>query len=89
MAVSRGMTDESKRAQWERRTEWPLTLAAVTFLVAYALPVLRPTVSPEVIAACELATWVAWAAFAVDYAARLGLSQRRWAFVAATWWTWQ
>ena len=69
------MTDESRRDQWERRNEWPLTLLAVVFLVAYALPILEPHIAPEILQACELATWVAWAAFAVDYVARLGLSR--------------
>jgi voltage-gated potassium channel len=75
------MTDESRREQWEHRTEWPLTLLAVVFLLAYALPILEPDLTSPVVQACELATWIAWAAFAVDYAARLGLSLRRWAFV--------
>lgn len=75
------MTDESRRDRWERRTEWPLTLLAVVFLAAYALPILEPDIAPEILQACELATWIAWAAFAIDYVARLGLSRRRWAFV--------
>ncbi|WP_344945137.1 potassium channel family protein [Terrabacter ginsenosidimutans] len=75
------MTDEFRREHWERGAEWPLTLLAVVFLLAYALPILRPGLAPALAQACELATWFAWAAFAVDYAVRLGLSRRRAGFV--------
>lgn len=39
------MSDDLRRARWERATEWPLTVAALFFLVAYAWPVLDPTLS--------------------------------------------
>ena len=38
---------EDRRIKWERTLEWPLTLAAVLFLVAYAVPILRPDVDPS------------------------------------------
>ena len=75
------MTDEPRRARWERHTEWPLMLLALVFLVAYALPILRPDISAGLRAGCEWATWIAWAAFAVDFIVRLGLSGHRGAFV--------
>jgi hypothetical protein len=37
------------RRRWEKATNWPLMLAAVIFLAAYALPVLDP----------DLPTWPA------------------------------
>ncbi|MCU1538665.1 MAG: sugar dehydrogenase [Humibacillus sp.] len=75
------MSEEPRRDRWERRTEWPLTALAVAFLMAYALPILKPDLRPWARTACELATWVAWAAFAVDYVTRLALSRRRAVFV--------
>jgi|GEM_PF-2661677 len=30
------MTDESRRLHWEKVADWPLTITAVLFLVAYA-----------------------------------------------------
>ena len=67
--------------RWERRSEWPLSLAAVTFLIAYALPIAVPTMTQASRDVCETIVRITWVAFAVDYFARLGLSERRWEFV--------
>jgi len=74
-------TDESRRQRWEDGADWPLTVAAVVFLAAYAAPILRPDLVSPWPTACQLVTWVAWALFVVDYAARLALSRDRAAFV--------
>lgn len=63
--------------RWERAAEWPLMLAAAAFLVAYAVPILDPTVGRAVVGACESITWVTWALFAVDYLVRLVLAEHR------------
>lgn len=47
---------------------------AVAFLAAYALPILDPELSPTGVGACEVVSWLAWAAFAVDYVARVALA---------------
>ena len=39
--------DETRREAWERRTEWPLTVAAVVFLATYAWPILDPELDYE------------------------------------------
>jgi voltage-gated potassium channel len=75
------MTNESRRQHWEEQADWPLTIAAVVFLVAYAAPILRPDLARPWPTICELVTWGAWALFAVDYVARLALSRDRTAFV--------
>ena len=75
------MSDEPRRRHWERHAEWPLTGLAVLFLAAYALPILRPDISPALRQVCEWTTWIAWAAFAVDFIVRLSLSARRGRFV--------
>jgi voltage-gated potassium channel len=54
---------------------------ALLFLGAYAWPVLDPDLSGVWLRACVVVTWLAWAAFAVDYVVRLGLAGDRRRFV--------
>jgi len=75
------VTNESRRERWENSADWPLTIAAVVFLAAYAAPILRPDLASPWPAVCELVTWGAWGLFAVDYVARLALSRDRVGFV--------
>jgi len=75
------MTHESRRQRWEDRADWPLTITAVVFLLAYAAPILRPDLVSPWPTVCELVTWAAWSLFVVDYVARLALSRDRGAFV--------
>jgi len=56
---------------WDRRMEWPLTVAAVVFLGAYAWPILDPGLPAGWQTACAWIGWSVWAMFAVDYAARV------------------
>ncbi|MGW0928691.1 potassium channel family protein [Streptomyces sp. NPDC002644] len=65
---------------WERRTQRPLLVLAVVFAVAYAVPIVDPDASRTVVTACRWAEWLVWGAFAVDYTARLWLSEDRWTF---------
>jgi len=69
------------RTAWEQRSEWPLILLSLIFLAAYAWPILDPHLPDRVRRACEIASLVAWAAFAADYGVRLTLAADRWAFV--------
>ncbi|WP_240640415.1 potassium channel family protein [Microbacterium sp. 10M-3C3] len=63
-------------AQWERRAEWPLVIAACAFLGAYATQILaRPGGVLE--AAAEATLWVTWAMFLGDYVVRLAIARRR------------
>jgi len=75
------MKDESRRQGWEDAADWPLTITAVVFLIAYAAPILRPDLVDPLPTICQLVTWAAWALFVVDYAVRLVLSRDRGAFV--------
>ena len=70
-----------RRARWEHTADWPLTAAAVLFLAAYAVPILRPDLSAPVREVCHAVAWGTWALFAVDYVARLVLSRQRLRFV--------
>ncbi len=67
-------TDERRLARWERRVEWPLTVLAVVFLVAYAWQVLDDRSTPGLHGVLEVALWVVWLVFALDYAARFRLA---------------
>lgn len=74
-------THETRRLRWEVRAELPLTAAAVLFLIAYAWPILDPDLPPEWRTAFLALTWATWVSFALDYLARLLLSEHRRAFV--------
>jgi voltage-gated potassium channel len=63
--------------QWERRSEVPLILLALAFLVAYAWPVLDPRLDPSTRNVLDALSWTVWGAFAVDLAVRLALSDNR------------
>jgi voltage-gated potassium channel len=67
---------EHRLARFEKRTEWPLAIAAAIFLVAYSVEVIgQPTGSSA--RAVDLVMVITWALFLVDYAARLYLAPNR------------
>lgn len=72
---------------WERRSEVPLLLLAVAFLVAYAVPILEPGADPTVLGFLRALSWAVWAAFVVDLVARVVLVEqgRRGAYVRRHW----
>ncbi|RYP84614.1 potassium channel protein [Nocardioides guangzhouensis] len=70
---------ESRRIRWESRTSLPLTVASLIYLVAYAWPILDPSVRDRPV--FDIVIGAAWALFLVDYVARLYLSRRRAAFM--------
>ena len=82
MTTAAATTDGSPRERWEKASNIPLTVAAVAFLVAYAWPILDPSMADGTAGRVfELVTAAAWVAFVVDYAARFYLSQHRARFV--------
>ena len=70
---------------WERRSDVPLTLLAVAFLVAYAWPILETGMSPNAMAFCQTVSWTVWGAFALDLLIRLCLAQERWTYMKSRW----
>lgn len=72
---------EQDRLRWERRADWPLTGAALAFLVAWSWPILQPDLTDRWVWVCWVVTWVAWGVFAVDYVVRLWLAEDRRRFV--------
>lgn len=75
------MRDPRASERWERATHWPLMVAAVLFLVAYAWPVLDPRLPARAVLAAEVTTWAVWGLFLVDYVVRLALAPSRRGFV--------
>lgn len=69
------------REDWQRRTEWPLTAAALLFLGAWSWPILQPGLPVGWKRACDILDWAVWALFCVDYVVRLVLSRERARFV--------
>ncbi len=70
------MINETWAHRWERRTEWPLAVAAVAFLVVYSVQVLaRPHGAEE--HDLDVASSVVWGLFVVDYLVRLILATDR------------
>ena len=68
-------------AQWEQRTEWPLTALAGLFLTGYAIEVLEHPLPPGWHHTIETATWIIWAAFGFDYLVRISLARRHLRYV--------
>lgn len=67
--------------RWERASEWPLTVAALAFLAAYAWPILDPSVPDWARTTCEVGVWATWVLFAADYIIRLVQADDRGSFV--------
>jgi voltage-gated potassium channel len=64
------------QARWRRLTEWPLIVASVLFLVAYAWEVIANLQGPPLDVA-ETVIWITWGLFLVDYVANLVLVEHR------------
>jgi voltage-gated potassium channel len=71
---------EDRLRRWEHATEWPLTTAAIAFLIAYSWEVIADLIGPPRTAA-ETIINVTWALFAVDVAVQLILTTNRWTWV--------
>ncbi|WP_406832498.1 potassium channel family protein [Pedococcus sp. KACC 23699] len=71
--------------RWERRSEVPLLLLALAFLVAYAWPVLDPRIDPTLATFLDYISWTVWAAFAIDFAVRLALARDRGNYAVRHW----
>jgi voltage-gated potassium channel len=63
-------------ARWKRLTEWPLTLAAVVFLLAYSWSVIG-NLTGSANSLPEGTMTVTWALFGIDYVVSLILAKKR------------
>lgn len=63
--------------RWQKLTEIPLTIVAVTFLVAYAWEVIANLQGSAALVA-EAIIWATWACFLADYVVNPRLAPNRW-----------
>jgi voltage-gated potassium channel len=73
--------DEPNRERWEEAVDWPLTVAAVAFLIAYAWPILNTGISDSTARVCGWIVVITWVLFGLDYVVRMLLSRSRWKFI--------
>lgn len=52
-------------------------LLAVAFLVAYAWPVVHPRIDSQLRTTLDVVSWAVWAAFGIDFVARIALADDR------------
>ncbi len=71
----------ARRAHQPRLRSLTLSVAALAWLLAYALPILNPDLNPAARTTCTLVSAAVWALFALDYAWRLLHSQHRLHFI--------
>jgi voltage-gated potassium channel len=60
---------------------WPLSVAAIVFLIAYAVPILWPRLPHVADQTADHLVFVVWVLFGVDYLVRLALAGERWTFI--------
>ncbi|MCM3437518.1 ion channel [Rothia dentocariosa] len=72
--ITRG---EEGLTEWERRTDKPLFIASLLYLVAYAAPIVSTRISAPLDGILNIFQMILWALFAVDYCVRLYLAPRR------------
>jgi voltage-gated potassium channel len=73
------------RERWERATDWPLMVAAVVFLAAYAVPILAPDLPGWLLDLCRWLRWITWGIFVVDLVVRLALADERLRYLGRYW----
>jgi voltage-gated potassium channel len=71
--------------RWERASEWPLMIAAVVFLAAYALPILNPDLPSWLLDLCRSLSWITWGIFVIDIVIRLVLADGRMRYLVRHW----
>jgi voltage-gated potassium channel len=71
--------------RWERATGWPLMVAAVIFLAAYAVPILAPDLPSWLLDLCRWLSWITWGIFVVDLVVRLALADERLRYLGRHW----
>ncbi|MFF3502617.1 potassium channel family protein [Streptomyces sp. NPDC003247] len=77
------MDEVGRQARWERRTELPLAVASLVFLIMYAIQVLAQGLPGAWRDLCAAVMYLAWLMFVVDYGVRWRLSGQGLRFVPA------
>lgn len=65
-----------KQLTWRKRTEWPLLLAALIFVVTYSIEVIG-NFSGRRAQILDAVIWVTWTLFIIDYIVNLVLAEQR------------
>lgn len=81
LSVSMDTDDEARLEAWERRTDIPLTVLSVVYLLVYAVQVLATRPGQPWWGLLDGTLWALWAVYVVDYVARIALARRRLRFV--------
>ena len=66
-----------RQARWQQAVDWPLTIAALVFLVAYSISVIG-SVDVSTAALLRIVILVSWALFPVSYLVDLVLADHAW-----------
>ena len=75
--TSTSPSTDTRVERWESASEWPLSVTAVIFLIAYAWPILNPDIPDSAKTLFRTINLLAWAIFIIDYVVRLALAERR------------
>src|SRR5829696_5545290 len=70
---------------WQKATEWPLTISALAFLGAYAIPIINPDIPPQLAQGCEVIVWATWVLFGLDFIVRVVLADHRPRYIMRHW----
>lgn len=66
---------------WERVSDLPMTILAIVFLLAYAIPIIFPGIPPHWHAILHYVDLTVWALFTLDYIRRFIIAEEKWYFV--------
>jgi voltage-gated potassium channel len=70
---------------WQKASEWPLTISALAFLAAYAIPIINPDIPSAAAHACEVIVWATWVLFGLDFIVRVVLADHRPRYILRHW----
>ena len=70
---------------WQKATEWPLTISALAFLAAHAIPIINPDIPSRLERACEVIVWATWVLFGLDFIVRVVLADHRPRYILRHW----
>jgi voltage-gated potassium channel len=71
--------------RYERRSEIPMLMLAIAFLVAYVWPVLDQNMDPGLRSGVTVLSWSVWAAFVMDFGVRIALAENKRGYLLTHW----
>jgi voltage-gated potassium channel len=77
--------EQDRLDRWERAAEIPLLVAAVVFLIAYAVPIVWPDLPGWTVRVAGLLIAATWVLFAADFGVKLVLAPDRRRFMRGHW----